>query len=72
MFLCSTCAEKAASMQLQLFLQWFKGILSRDFQLMFFSCISFPQAPENNIMAVSNFVEISRRYSHLKMYQRCH
>ncbi len=49
----------------------FKGRVSRDFRLLFFSWISFPQAPEYTIRAVSNFFENLRRYSQLKV-QICH
>ena len=51
---------------------WLKGTVSRDFLcLWFFSWISFPQAPEYTIRAVSNF--FSGRYLQLKVdhrYQR--
>ncbi len=41
----------------------FKGTVPWDFRLLFFfSCISFPQAPEYTIRAISNFFENSRRY----------
>jgi hypothetical protein len=36
-----------------------------------FSWISFPQAPEYIIRAVSSFLENSRRYSQLKVHRRC-
>ncbi len=36
----------------------FKGTVSRDFWLLFFSWISFPQAPEYTIRAISNFSKI--------------
>ncbi len=40
-----------------------KGTVSRDFLLqVFFSWITFPQAPDNNIRIISNFFENSRRY----------
>ncbi len=55
------------------FLRKFKGTVSRDFLLLVFSWISFPQAPEYTIRAVSKFFENSRRYSQLKVdhrYQR--
>ncbi len=54
---------------------YLKGTVSRDFLLLvfwFFSWISFPQAPEYTVRAVSNFVENSRRYSQLKVHHRCH
>ncbi len=50
-----------------------KGTVLRDFLLLVFSWISFPQAPEYTIRAVSKFFENSRRYSQLKVdhrYQR--
>ncbi len=37
----------------------------------FFSWISFPQASDYTIRAVSNFFENSRRYSQLKVCHRC-
>ncbi len=36
----------------------------------FFSCIIFPQAPEKNITAISNFFENWRRYSEVKVHHR--
>ncbi len=45
--------------------------MPRDFRLLFFSWISFPQAPEYTKRAVSNFFENSRRYSQLKVHHRC-
>jgi hypothetical protein len=51
----------------------FIGTVVRDFRLQFFSWISFTQAPEYSIGAVSNFVfEHSRRYSQLKLHHQCH
>ncbi len=50
-----------------------KGLCHKIFCFWFFSWISFPQAPEYTIRAVSNFLENSRRYSQLKVdhwYQR--
>ncbi len=50
-----------------------KGQCHEIFCFWFFSWISFPQAPEYTIRAVSNFFENSRRYSQLKVdhrYQR--
>ncbi len=43
----------------------------------FFSWITFPQAPDNNIRIISNFFENSRRYSQVKVndthrWQICH
>ncbi len=49
----------------------FKGTVSRDFRLLVFSWISFPQTPEYTIRAVSNFFQNSRRYSQLKVHHRC-
>jgi hypothetical protein len=48
-----------------------KGTMSRYFRLLFFSRISFPQAPEYTIRVVLNFFENSRRYSQLKVCHRC-
>ncbi len=50
-----------------------KGTVSRDFLLLVFSWISFPQALEYTIRVVSTFFENSLRYSQLKVdprYQR--
>ncbi len=50
-----------------------KGQCHEIFCFWFFSWISFPQAPEYTIRAVSNFFENSRRYLQLKVdhrYQR--
>ncbi len=49
-----------------------KGQCHEIFDVWFFSWISFPQAPEYTIRAVSNFFENSRRYSQLKVHHRCH
>jgi hypothetical protein len=46
-----------------------KGQCHEIFCFWFFSWISFPQAPEYTIRAVSNFLENSRRYSQLKVDQ---
>ncbi len=46
-----------------------KGQCHEIFCFLFFSWISFPQAPDHTIRAVSNFFESSRRYSQLKV---CH
>ncbi len=43
----------------------------RKFKGTVFSWISFPQAPEYTIRAVSNFFENSRRYSQLKVHHWC-
>ncbi len=48
-----------------------KGQCHEIFDFWFFSWISFPQAPEYTIWAVSNFFENSRRYSQLKVCHRC-
>ncbi len=47
-----------------------KGQCHEIFCFWFFSWISFPQAPEYTIRAVSNFFENSRRYSQLKVDHR--
>ncbi len=49
-------------------LKGIKGTVPRDYQLQVFLWISFPQAPEYPIRAVSN----SRRYSQLEVLHRCH
>ncbi len=51
--------------------QLWKGQCHEIFDFWFFSWISFPQAPEYTIRAVSNFFENLRRYSQLKMDHRC-
>ncbi len=48
-----------------------KGTVSRDFLLLVFSWINFPQASDYTIRAVLNFFENSRRYSQLKVCHRC-
>ncbi len=48
-----------------------KGQCHEIFCFWFFSRISFPQAPDYTIRAVSNFFENSRRYSQLKVCHRC-
>ncbi len=56
-----------------LYLVGLKGQCHEIFCFWFFSWISFPQALEHTISAVSNFFENSRRYSQLKVdhrYQR--
>jgi hypothetical protein len=40
------------------------------FDFRFSTWISFPQAPDYTFRAVSNFFEISRRYSQLKVHHR--
>ncbi len=46
------------------------GTVSRDFCFRFFSWITFPQAPENNIRIISNFLENYRNQRHRR--QMCH
>ncbi len=48
-----------------------KGQCHEIFEFWFFSWISFPQAPEYTIWAVSNFFKNSWRYSQLKVHHRC-
>ncbi len=48
-----------------------KGQCHEIFCFRFFSWITFPQAPENNIRIVSNFFANSRRYSLVKVHHRC-
>ncbi len=48
-----------------------KGQCLEIFDFWFFSWISFPQAPEYTIRAVSIFFENSRRYSQLKVHHGC-
>jgi hypothetical protein len=50
---------------------YLKGQCHEIFDFWFFSSISFPQAPEYTIRAVSKFFENSRRYSQLKVCHRC-
>ncbi len=47
-----------------------KGQCHKIFCLSFFSWITFPQAPDNNIRIISNFFENSRRYSQVKVHHR--
>ncbi len=52
-----------------------KGQCHEIFCFRFFSSITFPQGPENNIRVISNFFENSRRYSQVKVQvkvQICH
>ncbi len=49
-----------------------KGQCHEIFDFCFFSWISFPQAPEYTIRAISNFFGNSRRYSQLKVHHGCH
>ncbi len=48
-----------------------KGQCHKIFRFRFFSWITFPQAPDNNIRIFSNFFENSRRYSQVKVHHRC-
>ncbi len=48
-----------------------KGQCHGIFDFWFFSWISFPQASEYTITAISNFFENSRRYSRLKVHHLC-
>ncbi len=48
-----------------------KGQCHGIFDFRFSTWISFPQAPDYSIGAVSNFFENSRRYSQLKVHHRC-
>ncbi len=48
-----------------------KGKCHEIFCFRFFSWITFPQAPDNNIRIISNFFENSRRYSQVKVHHRC-
>jgi hypothetical protein len=48
----------------------FKGQFHEIFDFRFSTWISFPQAPDYNTRAVSNFFENSRRYSQLKVHHR--
>ncbi len=48
-----------------------KGQCHAIFDFLFFSWISFPQASEYTITAISIFFENSRRYSQLKVHHRC-
>ncbi len=49
----------------------FKGQCHEIFCFRFFSLITFPQAPKNDIRVISNFFENSRRYSQVKVHHRC-
>jgi hypothetical protein len=49
-----------------------KGQCREIFNCWFFSWISFPQAPEYTIRAVSNFFEHSLRYLQHKVHHQCH
>ncbi len=52
-------------------LELLKGQCHEIFCFRFFSWITFPQAPDNNIRIISNFFENSRRYSQVKVHHRC-
>ncbi len=54
-----------------LFYNPFKGQCHEIFCFRFFSWITFPQAPDNNIRIISNFFENSRRYSQVKVHHWC-
>jgi hypothetical protein len=49
-----------------------KGQCHEIFDFWIFSWISFPQASEYTITAISNFFENSQRYSRLKVHHRRH
>ncbi len=49
---------------------YLKGQCHEIFDFRLFLRISFPQAPENTIRAVSNLFENSQRYSQLKLHHR--
>ncbi len=49
-----------------------KGQCHKIFCFWFFSCISFPPAPEYPIRTILNFFENSRRYSQVKVCHRYH
>ncbi len=48
-----------------------KGQCHEIFCFRFFSWITFPQAPENDIRVISKYFENSRRYSQVKVHHRC-
>jgi hypothetical protein len=49
----------------------FRGTVSRDLLLqVFFHESSYPQAPENSIQVISNFLENSQKYSQVMMHHR--
>ncbi len=54
-----------------MFFQCLKGQCHEIFCFRFFSWITFPQAPDNNIRIISNFFENSRRYLQVKVHHRC-
>ncbi len=49
-----------------------KGQCHEIFRFLFFSWISFPQAPDFTVRAVPNFFENSRKSSQVKVHNRCH
>ena len=51
-------------------LQHLKGQCHKIFCFRFFSYITFPQAPDNNIRIISNFFENFRRYSQVKVHHQ--
>ncbi len=57
-------------MSLLFWIIFLKGQCHEIFCFLFFSCISFPPAPEYHIMTVLNFFENSRRYSQAKVHHR--
>ncbi len=56
---------------LEIYRYTLKGQCHEIFDFWFFSWISFPQASEYTITAISNFFENSRRYSRLQVHHRC-
>ncbi len=48
-----------------------KGQCHEIFCCRFFSWITLPQAPDNNIRIISKFFENSRRYPQVKVHHRC-
>ncbi len=51
-------------------LSYLKGQCHEIFDFRFSIWMSFPQAPDYTIRAISNFFETSRRYSQLKVHHR--
>ncbi len=64
-------SEKNLSLNIQYKPRSLKGQCHEIFCFWFFYWISFPQASDYTIRAVSNFFENSRRYSQLKVCHRC-
>ncbi len=58
------CLQPAAKLRLN-------GQCHEIFCFRFFSWITFPQAPYNNIRIISNFFENLQRYSQVKVHHRC-